>query len=245
MKFLKYLAIIFGIIIVLGMTTCAVMSKKLPEGVKGDAAEQLADKMLEAVNIAAWDSTKYAKWTFLGKNHYLWDREANLAQVSWGDYRVLLNPNEVTGVCYKGAEKLTGEKHTKALQKAWSNWCNDMFWFVAPFKIKDPGTSRSIVSHEDGDRLKISYTSGGVTPGDSYIWILDENGLPTAYEMYVGILPLKGIKVNWGGWKSLPTGAMVSTDHKSGKIGMAMKDVAGGQNLSDIGLTSDIWAEIR
>lgn len=245
MKVLKYLAIIFGVIIILGMSTCAIMSKPLPDGKSGPEAEQLADKMLAAINKPAWDTTKYAKWTFRGQNHYLWDREANLAQISWKNYRVLLNPDEVTGVCYKNDVKLTGSDHEKILSKAWSNWCNDMFWFIAPYKIKDPGTERSIVSHEDGARLKISYSSGGVTPGDSYVWILDDKGVPTAYEMYVGVLPLKGIKVNWGGWKELPTGALVSTDHKSGKIGMSLKNVSGGQSLSDIGLTEDVWAEIR
>lgn len=245
MKVLKYLAIIFGIIIALGMTTCAVLSKSVPLGVTGPDADKLADKMLEALNKEAWDTTNYAKWTFRGKNHYLWDRTANLAQISWNDYRVLLNPDEVTGVVYKNETKLQGKEADKVFQKAWSNWCNDMFWFVAPFKVNDPGTVRSIVQHEDGERLMISYEDGGVTPGDKYVWILDENAVPTAFEMYVQILPIKGIKANWGGWKELPTGAMVSTEHKSGKLGMSLENVAGGQNLSDIGLTEDVWAEIR
>jgi hypothetical protein len=245
MKTIKYFVIIFAVLMAIIFSTCAILSKQLPQGKVGSEAENLSTKLLQSINKPAWDSTKYAKWTFRGNHHYLWDKNSNLAQVSWKNFRVLLNPNQISGICYEGQTELKGEKKDKALQKAWNFWCNDMFWFVAPYKINDPGTSRSIISHEDGDRLKITYDSGGVTPGDSYVWILDGNGKPIAYEMYVNIIPVKGLHVTWEGWKTLSTGAMISTSHKMAKMNLEITEVAGGQTLQDIGLDTDIWSEIR
>ncbi|MEZ4952350.1 MAG: hypothetical protein R2825_02080 [Saprospiraceae bacterium] len=33
----------------------------------------------------------------------------------------------------------------------------------------------------------MQYKTGGVTPSDSYVWLLDENGQPTAWKMWVSI----------------------------------------------------------
>jgi hypothetical protein len=53
------------------------------------------------------------------------------------------------------------------------------------FKLRDPGTSRSIVMQDEKEALMVTYTSGS-TPGDSYVWILDEN-IP-AWRMWVSIV---------------------------------------------------------
>jgi hypothetical protein len=42
---------------------------------------------------------------------------------------------------------------------------NDSFWLIAPFKLRDAGTTRSIVM-QDNQALMITYASGS-TPGDS------------------------------------------------------------------------------
>ena len=145
-------------------------------------------------------------------------------------------------VAYAQNQKLSGEEADKLIQKAWSFWCNDMFWLIAPFKVNDPGVIHELIEHEEGNRLKVEYSSGGVTPGDSYVWIFDEEGKPKAYEMYVGVLPVKGMSVPWEGWKKITTGAIISTSH--GAM-LKMEGVQGGMQLSDVGLTEDIWAEIR
>jgi hypothetical protein len=49
----------------------------------------------------------------------------------------------------------------------------------------DEGTTRSLVKNEDKTNgLLVSYASGGVTPGDAYLWKLDANGLPQSYKMW-------------------------------------------------------------
>ena len=91
---------------------------------------------------------------------------------------------------------------------------NDSFWLAAPFKAFDPGTERSIVNLKDGRKgLMVTYTSGGTTPGDTYVWILDENDRPTAIKMWVQILPLGGMEFTWENILTLPSGALIAQDH--------------------------------
>ena len=113
-------------------------------------------------------------------------------------------------------------------------------------KAFDPGTERSIVKLKDGrEGLKVQYNTGGVTPGDSYVWFLDENGQPEAWKMWVSIIPLGGIENSWEGWQTLSTGAKISTTHTFlGKKREFLTGVKAGMNLSDFGLGEDPFLQI-
>lgn len=239
-KSLKIIGIVLLVLLVGVVATCSYVSKSLPEAQSGEKAEQLADEMWASLNKTAWDSTRYVSWSFIGEHHYKWDKEANLVEITWGDYRVLLNPNEVNGVAYENETKV--EDPSKLIEKAWSLWCNDMFWLTAPFKIRDKGTKLSI---SDDNKLIVQYESGGVTPGDSYVWDLDENKRPVSYEMYVKIIPVKGLSATWESWETISTGAKLAAMHTFAGSALSLSPIAGGMNLSDIGLDEDIWAEIR
>ena len=43
-------------------------------------------------------------------------------------------------------------------------------------------------------------SSSGVTPGDSYLWVLDDK-LPTAWRLWVSVVPIPG----WTSWRPGPT----------------------------------------
>jgi hypothetical protein len=72
---------------------------------------------------------------------------------------------------------------------------------VAPYKVRDPGTERKVVNTKMGKGLLVTYTSGGVTPGDSYLWILDQNNRPVKWKMWVSIIPLGGLEFTWEDWQ--------------------------------------------
>ena len=85
----------------------------------------------------------------------------------------------------EGGLRQNGPRADELLQRAWVHFANDGFWLAAPFKVRDPGTSRALVKTDDGrDALLVTYGSGGVTPGDAYLWHLGHDGLPTRYEMW-------------------------------------------------------------
>ena len=77
------------------------------------------------------------------------------------------------------------------IQTAQHFFNNDSFWLVAPYKVFEQGVERRIVDYDGKKPLLVTYTSGGSTPGDSYLWILDENGFPTSYKMWVSLIPLE------------------------------------------------------
>lgn len=246
MKILKWIGIVLIGLIVAAFVGLKIASKPLPTGETGAAADALADKMLLAINDAAWDTTNIVQWTFFrGEHHYLWDKERHLVKIEWGDNKVLLNPNEIDGKAYKNGTELEGDDASKAIQKAWSFFCNDSFWLNAPTKVYDPGVTRMAVEMEDGsDALLVQYTSGGVTPGDAYLWMLDENGMPKAWRMWVGILPLKGIENTWENWETLEGGAKIAKSHQLGGIKMELSNLKAAQTFEQLGIESDPFQAI-
>jgi hypothetical protein len=243
-KVLKWIAIIFSALFLLGIIAGLILHESRPAGTAGPAAEALAKKMTTAINKEAWDSTRYVQWTFAYRNSFIWDKEREVVQVTSGDTRVLLRLGDQTGLAYQDGNLLEGEAAQKALANAWAFFCNDSFWLNAPAKAFDPGTKREIVDLKDGSKgLLVTYSSGGVTPGDSYLWILDEEGLPTAWKMWVSIIPIGGGEFSWESWETLPTGAKIATLHK-GLLDIPVTDLKAGQSLEAVGLKADPFAKL-
>ncbi len=213
MKYLKWATIILVSLVIIIFASVKIASKSLPEGKTGKDAEALADKMLKAINAEAYNQLTYLEWTFRDNHHFAWNKKDNQVIVKWEDFEVKLSPDDLTGTATKNGIALIGETEQQAIQDAWSYFANDSFWLVAPYKIRDPGTERSLIETEEGPALLITYTSGGVTPGDSYLWYLDENGLPTAWEMWTSIIPLQGMRVSWDDWKTYG-GAWFAPNHQ-------------------------------
>ena len=210
--------------------------QSLPEGEAGPEAEALAQKMLGAIDKAAWDSTGAVSWTFVGRNHYVWDRKRHWVEVKWENKRVLLRINEKSGIAWEG-DRLEEDpaKKEKLLEAAWKKWVNDSFWMNAPAKALDPGTTRSIVRDKSGKKgLMVSYAQGGATPGDSYLWWLDEKGLPESWQMWVKVIPIGGIRVSWEKWNTLETGAKISELHQLGGMELVISNVKGARSVKEL-----------
>ena len=185
--------------------------EKKPLANPSPEADRVAEKMLNSLHQAQWDSTQYLEWSFRYKNHYFWDKERHFVEVRWDDIKVLLHTKTLSGKVFQNDQELSGKAADKHLQKAWSSFCNDSFWLSAPMKAFDPGTSRSLVTLKDGrEGLMVQYESGGVTPGDAYVWILDENHRPEAFKMWVSIIPIGGVEAKWSQWEPIESGALIA-----------------------------------
>jgi hypothetical protein len=239
----KILTIIIGILVslVLIITIAGfAMHKSLPAAETGAEADALARKMLDAINKEAWDNTAYVRWSFQGGHDYVWNKKRGLIEVKWKNKRVILYSDGKLAKAWQDGEELGKKEAEKLRSSAWAYFCNDSFWLNAPAKVFDPGTTRGIVTQKDGkDALLVTYNSGGVTPGDAYLWLLDEKGLPVAWRMWVKIIPIGGIKVSWENWQTLPTGAKLASTHDAGIAKFTLDGIKGGNRLEDIGLTED------
>jgi hypothetical protein len=249
MKTTLRILLIIVIIIIAGLGVLYfTLNKPLPQGESGQAAGALAERMLGAVNKTAWDSTNVVKWTFKGVHNYVWDKENSLVEITWDDKRVLLNLNEwEKGAAYEGGVEYIGDNREELLSTAYAYFCNDSFWLIAPFKIKEEGVILQSITASEGEEesLLVSYTSGGVTPGDSYQWFIDKNGLPTHYRMWVSIIPIGGVEATWEDWEATSTGVKLPNLHQLGPVALDMGEPKTGNSLTDIGMSESLFAEIK
>lgn len=223
-----------------------VYNEKEPIGETGAAADALAQKMVDAVDGKAWEETTWVRWSFMDMHHYVWNKKRDLVRVSWDNYEVLLNTKTQEGTVTEAGLEITGADKKDKLASAWEYFCNDSYWLNPVVKAFDPGVERSLVTTKDGQEgLKVKFQSGGTTPGDSYVWLLDETGLPQHWKMWVNIIPLGGIGNSWEGWQELPGGAKISTTHTvMGKSVQLIDHVEAGMSFADIGLTEDPFASL-
>jgi hypothetical protein len=221
------------------------INEKRPEATSGPEAEALAQKIYSAVNKQAWDSLEFIQWTFSGRNNYTWDKQRNLVEVEWKNHRVLLNPSNQTGLASLNGKQLSKVESTEWVEKAYSMFCNDGFWMNAFTKLHDPGTERGLHITEEGDStLLVTYTTGGVTPGDAYLWKTNADGLPISYKMWVSIIPIGGLEFTWEDWDTLYNGALIARNHKSELLDVPITQIKSGANLEALGKDSNLFEPI-
>lgn len=194
-----YVVAVILLIMVGGWLAIGIASEPLPDSSGSTAeAEQLTDKIFAAINKPAYDSLQLIEWSFPRGHHFIWERSSHRVTASWGNNKVVFYPNDLSGEAYVDSQLVDDVNQSEELiQQAWALFANDSFWLVAPYKLRDPGTSRRVVATDRGQALLVTYSSGGVTPGDSYLWILDDEGRPIAWKMWVSILPVKGLEFSW------------------------------------------------
>lgn len=235
MKWLKRL--LQGLVILIGgvVLFAWLQNEPRPRGEAGPAADALAQKIQAAVGLEGWRATKVVRFTYAGRHHILWDRGRGLARVNVGDWSVLLRTRDFSGRAYRGGVEVTDPQEKQALLTEAEKWfVNDGYWLF-PFEgLFDQGVTRAVVSRPgQPDGLLISYASGGVTPGDAYLWELDENGRPIAWKMWVSVLPIGGLRATWEAWEKLPTGAQISTEHQLG-LRVRVQDLSSGDSVAAV-----------
>ncbi|SDS21898.1 hypothetical protein SAMN04515667_1679 [Formosa sp. Hel1_31_208] len=202
-------------------------NEELPTGEQGVAADQVAMQMLNALNHDAYKATDHIEFTFKKRHHYKWNKAKNTCDVFWKNVKVQLNLSNsdkskvfISDIPYDGIEV------QDYIKKALDYFNNDTFWLVAPYKVFDEGVERRLVKIEDEkDALLVTYTSGGSTPGDSYLWHFDNQGKPKSFQMWVDILPINGLEASWSDWTITDTGAQLPSFHKLMFLGLEIDDL--------------------
>ena len=204
-------------------------NEPLPTGESGPEADALAYRMLDALNYKNYNNTNVLEWSFRGDHHYKWDRRKEIVSVSWDDITVhldLITPSSSKATINNSSASY--DKTMDLIEKAQSYFNNDSFWLVAPFKVFDHGTERYLVDLEDGsEALLVTYTQGGDTPGDSYMWIIEPSGKPKSFKLWTKIIPIGGVEATWQDWTKTESGVFLPTLHKLGPLSISMGEVVG------------------
>lgn len=234
MNFKRILKITGGIIVFFTLPTLLFFgfvyfkySEDLPVGVQNEVADQMAQHMLEALDYKAYQSTDYIEWTFSNRRHYKWEKSKSTCTIFWKNNKVILDQNNSqNSKAFVGDEQASGPGADALIKKAFDYFNNDSFWLVAPYKVFDSGTERRLVNLEkDKQGLLVTYNSGGSTPGDSYLWHLDENFRPTSFQMWTSIIPIQGLEASWNDWTTTETGAQLPVFHKFLFIGLDITNI--------------------
>lgn len=248
---------------------CATLSAPLPKGQKGAQAEQLAQKVLTALNAQAFFAAEGATWQFRD-HHYVWHKTLNRVRLQLEDELfVYVDLNLQKGWAFEAQQRLEPKAESEAVKKAIKAFNNDSFWAFAPFKINDLGTQRALVKslpaypadkqlndkqstdkqlndkHTGTPSLLVFYESGGSTPGDHYLWHLDQQYRPYEWQMWVSIIPIGGTSSRWAQWKQTKSGAWVAQEHNLSFITFEVKNIEVVTHFEELGIQDsklvDTW----
>lgn len=235
-KVAKWGAIVVGGLLAVMVVTGWILHEPRPRGEPGPEAEELASRMEAAVDVEAWERTGAVSWTFAGTHEHLWDRERNVVRVRWDDNEALVHAGEATGRAYRNGHEVGGAEGQGLVEDAYSRFINDSFWLNPLAKLRDPGVTLSTVELDGGEpALLVDYSSGGLTPGDAYLWIVGDDGRPVAWKLWVSIIPIGGVRTTWEDWITLSTGAKIARRHE-GPLGLTLEltDVEGAATLDEL-----------
>lgn len=232
------LLVLVGLFLVASVTLIMWLRAPVPEGgVSGPEADQLARQIEQAVNKPAWDKVGAIQWSMGERRRHLWDRTRGFDKVGLGDLEVLLDTHTKKGTATKAGKALEGQELEVALQRAYAAYINDTFWLNPLVKLFDEGVKREKVSIREDEGttgLLITYTGGGITPGDQYLWIVAPDNIPRAWRMWTSIFPIQGIKVSWDAWTELHTGAKISTRHAMPGVEITLDGVRSADDVRQL-----------
>ena len=223
----KFFAILGFLIIGLGIIlfiTIQIVNEDIPKIISTKQSQQKASELIQkslvAFNQQAWKKTVAIEFSFRDKIYHLWYKKKNLSIVEWGSddnrYKVMLNTKTIRGKVWHN-KVLLKEKRTvqKYLKKAYSYHTNDTFWLNPILHANSPGAKVDLIKNDKSQRkVLVSYTSGGVTPGDSYLFDFNLNGSLDSMKMWVSILPVKGVKATFVNYKKYANGLLASNIRK-------------------------------
>lgn len=156
-----------------------------------DSLALLAYNAAGGVDVWSHDHVPYVRFDFGGadpttRRRHLWNRMT-------GQYRIerpmgpdttvvtLFNVDTKEGQAYYNETPVADSLNSRMIESAHRMFINDTYWLLMPTKLFDEGVQRSLVpdsSTADHGVLRLSFSSVGYTPGDSYwIWINRQSGL--------------------------------------------------------------------
>ncbi len=211
-------------------------------------AVALAEKTLAAMGgQAAWDATRYLRFTFAGFRTHHWDKHSGRYRLEGKtregeSYVVLMDLGSRQGQAWKNGEAQTGSELATWLERAWGAWVNDTYWLLMPYKLLDPGVNLAYEGQDpiDGkarEKIRLTFGQVGLTPGDTYwVWFDPETHLVVRWSYVLeGFEPGQAATAwDWGGWQKFGE-ILLAPDRKmvGGDRQLPLSDLAVFESLPD------------
>ena len=172
-----------------------VFLKAQNQGTIEPRASGIADSVIAAMGGKSnWDNVHYIKWNFFGRRMLLWDKWTGNVRIEMPSKNLLIltNINTRKGHVYRsGKELMQPDSNAYFMDRGFKIWANDSYWFIMPFKLKDPGVNLSYkgeVTDPDGKScylLELTFNKVGVTPENKYhVYVDRKNFLVTWWEYF-------------------------------------------------------------
>ncbi|TMQ71981.1 MAG: hypothetical protein E6K81_08710 [Candidatus Eisenbacteria bacterium] len=200
-------------------------------------AVEIADQVMKALGgKPKWDSLHYLRWSFEvavgdtvrpGRRH-AWDKYTGWQRVDGTNragqlFTYVENLNDSTGMGWVNGNAIEGDSLKKLMRSAHGAWINDSYWFLMPYKLRDPGVTlkydgevKDSVTAVVYDRLALSFENVGMTPGDHYwVYVNRANHRVEKWEHLLQGAQPPPVPWTWEGWEE-HDGLWFPTAHKNG-----------------------------
>jgi len=180
-------------------------------------AVKLAGEVWQALGgDAAWNQARFLRFSFdvekegktLASYRHAWDRFTGRYRVEGTNkegkpFVILFNVNDRTGKAWVDGKPADAEKTKQMLEYGYGRFINDTYWFLMPYKMRDPGVHLSYEGEKTDDSgkkwqvLLLGFDKGvGLTSGDHYHAYID----PASHLMGRWDYELEGEDHDKGSW---------------------------------------------
>jgi len=177
------------------LLAAALLAPALPPTVSAETpasdrqAIAIADQVMDSLGgKERWDALPGLRWTFgaevndtvRSSRRHAWNKHTGWYRVQGKNrmgqaFVTIMNMNDGKGMAWVDGNRIEGDSLKKLLTQGKKIWTNDTYWFLMPYKLRDPGVNLKYAGEakEGGrvyDKLALSFENVGETPGDHY-WV--------------------------------------------------------------------------
>lgn len=196
-------------------------------------AVAIADQVMDALGgKAKWDALPGLRWTFgvqvgdtvKSSRRHAWNKATGQHRIDGvnriGQTFTFIHTvgDTNSGMAWVNGNAIEGDSLHKLIKRAEALWINDTYWFLMPYKLRDPGVTLAMagdttIADATFDRLALSFGQVGMTPGDHY-WVFVDRA---DHRVKHWDMVLEGdtpppVRYTWGGWEQ-HDGLWFATEH--------------------------------
>lgn len=185
-------------------------SKNEASQLSDQKAIEIADSVIQRLGgQESWDNTHYLAWRFFGGRLHIWDKWSGNIRFEDKDLLVLMNVNTRQGKAWKNKQSIRNpDTLALVLNNTYKKWINDSYWFIMPYKLKDPGVHlkyKGIEKMQNGRPayvLTLTFDDVGITPQNKYdVYVDKESMLVRQWAYYKNAVDEKPMfMAPWNNW---------------------------------------------